>query len=94
MHELLTAASAANPVAENAKGVFFPAPSSSASVWSRNLQLTQGCIVLPGSYMTMRSQGGLIFGILNIVGECSASFVRNDVGRKRSTASKPFPFGL
>ncbi|KAL7413855.1 urea transporter [Mrakia frigida] len=70
MHELLTAASAANPVAENAKG----------------------------SYMTMRSQGGLIFGILNIVGNFSTvygdqAYYQRAIASTPKTAVKGFLLG-
>ena len=46
MHELLTAASVANPVPGNAHG----------------------------SYVTMRSKNGLIFGVINIIGNFATVF--------------------
>lgn len=46
MHELLVAASAANPVPGNAHG----------------------------SYITMRSKNGLIFGVINIIGNFATVF--------------------
>ncbi|KZT57370.1 urea transporter [Calocera cornea HHB12733] len=60
MHELLTAASASNPVVGNAGG----------------------------SYLTMRSLNGLIFGVINIIGNFATVF--NDQAYwQRAIASKP-----
>jgi SSS family transporter len=60
MHELLTAASIANPVPGNAHG----------------------------SYMTMRSKNGLIFGVINIIGNFATVF-QDQAYWQRAIASKP-----
>ena len=60
MHELLTAASAANPVPGNAQG----------------------------SYLTMRSKNGLIFGVINIIGNFATVF-QDQAYWQRAIASRP-----
>ncbi|KDQ61991.1 hypothetical protein JAAARDRAFT_76835 [Jaapia argillacea MUCL 33604] len=60
MHELLSAASAANPVPGNAKG----------------------------SYLTMRSKDGLIFGVINLIGNFATVF-QDQAYWQRAIASKP-----
>lgn len=60
MHELLTAASAAAPIAGNAHG----------------------------SYITMRSKNGLIFGVINIIGNFATVF-QDQAYWQRAIASRP-----
>ncbi|PPQ88172.1 hypothetical protein CVT25_005137 [Psilocybe cyanescens] len=60
MHELLSAASAANPVPGNAHG----------------------------SYITMRSKNGLIFGVINIIGNFATVF-QDQAYWQRAIASRP-----
>ncbi|KAJ7597393.1 urea transporter [Mycena floridula] len=60
MHELLTAAAAANPVPGNAQG----------------------------SYVTMRSKNGLIFGVINIIGNFATVF-QDQAYWQRAIASRP-----
>ncbi|KAJ8464030.1 hypothetical protein ONZ45_g17381 [Pleurotus djamor] len=60
MHELLVAASAANPVDGNAHG----------------------------SYVTMRSKNGLIFGVINIIGNFATVF-QDQAYWQRAIASRP-----
>ncbi|KAF9559110.1 urea transporter [Agrocybe pediades] len=60
MHELLTAASAAAPIAGNAHG----------------------------SYVTMRSKNGLIFGVINIIGNFATVF-QDQAYWQRAIASRP-----
>lgn len=68
MHELLTAAAISKPVVDNQDVSLYASLERIRSTFLFRFERLPRSI-LQGSYMTIRSTGALIFGILNIVGE-------------------------